>query len=183
VGNHELAALGSIPVDDFNQYAKAAALWTASELTAESRDYVESLSQTAVEGDFTLVHGSPRDPVWEYLHSDGVAAVNVPYLETRHCINGHTHVPIVLPTTGADAETIKPEHGQVVELSGQRAFINPGSVGQPRDRDPRASYAVLDDAMNTVTFFRIEYPISETQLLMQQEGLPEKLWRRLELGY
>ena len=182
-GNHELAALGSLSVDEFNPQARAAALWTAGLLTDRSREYAGSLPHKTVYGDFTLVHGSPRDPIWEYLVSAEVAAVNLPYLQTRHCINGHTHVPVVLSALGDEQETVMPSHGQVVELYEGRWFINPGSVGQPRDGDPRASYAVLDDSAGTVSFFRVEYPVGETQALMKQTGLPAILWQRLSHGF
>jgi predicted phosphodiesterase len=181
-GNHELAALGSLSIEEFNQQARAAAVWTTGLLTDESREYAGSLPRTTVSGDFTLVHGSPRDPVWEYLHNSDVAAVNLPFLETKHCVNGHTHVPVVLSALGHH-NTVAPDQGQVVELQEGRMFVNPGSVGQPRDGDPRASYAMLDDDAETVTFFRVEYPIANTQALMRQAGLPEVLWRRLARGF
>ena len=182
-GNHELAALGSVSVDDFNPEAREAALWTAGLLTDRSREYAGSLPQKVMDGDFTLVHGSPRDPVWEYLDSSDVATVNLPFLETPHCVNGHTHVPVVLSALGSKAASVMPEHGQVIELQNGRWFINPGSVGQPRDGDPRASYAVLDDSVGTVSFFRVEYAIGETQALMKQAGLPAMLWQRLSYGF
>lgn len=182
-GNHELAALGSLHLEQFNPHARAAAEWTASVLTAESRQYAESLPEKTVDGDFTLVHGSPRDPVWEYLDSAGVAAVNLPFLETPHCVNGHTHVPAVFPASGNDDEKVFPGHEQTVDLKAGRWFVNPGSVGQPRDGDPRASYAVLDDSAATVSFFRVEYPIGDTQSLMKKAGLPELLWQRLSRGF
>ena len=183
VGNHELAALGSLPLEHFNPHARAAAEWTASLLTRESREYAESLPRKTVDGDFTLVHGSPRDPVWEYLDSTDVAAVNLPFLETPHCVNGHTHVPVVLPALGKDEDTVEPKHEQVVELQEGRWFINPGSVGQPRDGDPRASYAILDDSASMVSYYRVEYSVGDTQAMMKQAGLPEILWQRLSYGF
>jgi predicted phosphodiesterase len=182
-GNHELAALGKIRVDDFNAHARGAAIWTAGVLEPDAKAYAESLPMKAVTGEFTLVHGSPRDPVWEYVVDPGTAFQNLPHLDTPHCINGHTHVPAVLHTSPELASPAPVEHGAVVDIGGGTMFINPGSVGQPRDGDPRASYAILDDAAGTVGFYRVEYQVEKTQSLMRQFGLPEMLWQRLTYGF
>ena len=181
-GNHELAALGVISTEDFNPAAKAAAEWTASVPTPDASEYASGLPYTLVSGDFTLVHGSPRDPIWEYLSDEALAAQNLPYLKTSHCVFGHTHVPRSLLVGPGNLSGL-PRFDDVVALVAGNWFINPGSVGQPRDGDPRASYAILDDESMIIRFHRVEYPIAVTQALMQKAGLPTVLWQRLEYGF
>lgn len=181
-GNHELAAYGSIPASDFNQYARSAIEWTGSVLTPDSRDYIDAMPSTIMRNPFTLVHGSPRDPVWEYIIGHEEAAQCLKYIDTRHCVYGHTHVPIAIPASSPAMLETRPKPGQVVELGDERWFVNPGSIGQPRDGDPRASYAVIDSAEMTVSFFRTEYPVEETQHQMEEIGLPDRLIQRLEFG-
>lgn len=181
-GNHEMATVGGIPAGDFNPYARSAIEWTATELTGESREHIGSMLQTEIRNEFTLVHGSPRDPVWEYITGPEVAAVNLAYLETQCCVHGHTHVPAAMPVVSLESQAIWPIAEQTVEIGEGRWFINPGSVGQPRDGDPRASYAVIDSTEMTVQFLRAEYPIAETQHQMETVELPAMLIQRLELG-
>ncbi len=181
-GNHELAAIGSISLDDFNPYARAAAEWTAGVLTNESKTYIDSLPDRREIRDFTLVHGSPRSPIWEYVTDPDVAVATAGYLNTPHCLNGHTHVPAAIPAAQDPESSWWAEHGEVVEIGAGRWFVNPGSVGQPRDGDSRASYAVLDKGAMSATFFRVKYPIDETQHQMEAVGLPDILVKRLAAG-
>lgn len=181
-GNHELAAIGSIPATDFNQYARSAIEWTRSVLTSDSRDYIDAMQLTIMRNPFTLVHGSPRDPVWEYIMGHEEAAPCLKFIDTRHCVNGHTHLPIAIPASSDVMPETRPRPGQVVEFGDERWFVNPGSVGQPRDGDPRASYAVIDSTEMNVSFFRAEYPVEETQHQMEEIGLPDMLIQRLEFG-
>ncbi len=180
-GNHELAALGEISASEFNPFARFAIEWTASALTPESRAYIEAMPLTAVHSDFTLAHGTPRDPVWEYLTDIEVAKANVDQIETLHCIVGHTHVPAAFRVSRDDTE-LWPGDGEAVSLNGARWFLNPGSVGQPRDGDPRAAYALLDLSEMVVEFRRVEYPIEETQRQMEAVDLPDMLIQRLSFG-
>ena len=180
-GNHDLAALGALSTEDFNLAAKTAAEWTGLALTDEARNYASGLPHRLVAGDFTLVHGSPRDPTWEYLFDEEAARQNLPYLETVHCVHGHTHVPGSLFIGNGDFIDL-PRFEDAVALMAGSWFVNPGSVGQPRDGDPRASYAVLDDESMIVRFHRVEYPVEVTQGLMQKAGLPTMLWQRLSYG-
>ena len=182
-GNHELAALGELSLEDFNPHARRAAEWTGENLTAEARTYAESLPHSIESGEFTLVHGSPRDPIWEYVVDADDAKPSLEALETRNCVNGHTHVPVALyvPENGADEQV--PAFEDAAFVGTGRWFINPGSVGQPRDGDPRAAYAVLDDESMVVNFHRVEYAVEQTQALMKDNGLPEVLWQRLEYGF
>ncbi len=187
-GNHELAALGSLSTADFNPYAREAAEWTGRVLTDSARAYAESLPLKLEAGDFTLVHGSPRDPVWECMTDEHVARQNVGYLETPNCVNGHTHVPASFFVPGdamANDEPTLPQFEDAVYLVPNRGnwFLNPGSVGQPRDGDPRAAYAVLEPESLILTFHRVEYPVAKTQALMEEIGLPPVLYQRLAHGY
>jgi diadenosine tetraphosphatase ApaH/serine/threonine PP2A family protein phosphatase len=131
---------------------------------------------------FTLVHGSPRDPTWEYIYSVSIARANMPRFTTRHCLVGHTHVPLVYRQNGNRVEPALPDHGTTLELDDRRSIINPGSVGQPRDGDRRACAMLLDTDMMSVEWRRISYPIEPVQALMAQAGLPERLIARLRYG-
>lgn len=182
-GNHEQAALRRISLGDFNPYARSAAQWTARNLTPESVSYVESLPLRARAHDFTLVHGSPRDPVWEYLSDSKSITDSVPYLDTPHCANGHTHVPAAIKISHGKPELARPSGGERLELGDARYFVNPGSVGQPRDGNPYAGYAVLDMEDRLVAFCRVGYPVDETQSLMEKAGLPSVLIARLSRGF
>jgi len=148
VGNHDWAVLGELPVDDFNPEARRAVLWTREQLTPESRDYLKGLSaEPLARGDFTITHGSPRHPVWEYIIHPHTAAENFAYFDTPFCLVGHTHVPVIFrwreEGEGEDkvgeCRALAPIYDKPLGLAGNhRLIINPGSVGQPRDSDPRA---------------------------------------------
>ncbi|HET7676348.1 MAG TPA: metallophosphoesterase family protein [Candidatus Limnocylindrales bacterium] len=181
-GNHDAAALGRIDADWFNDDARTAVLWSAGQLSESSRAWLAELPERHVEAGFTLVHGSPRDPVWEYLYSTPVARANLDAFETRHCLVGHTHVPLVFREEDGVLETLAPSDGSTLSLDGRRTMINPGSVGQPRDGDPRASALLIDTEAATVTWRRVEYDVAETQRLMRQAGLPPRLIERLSHG-
>ena len=132
---------------------------------------------------FTLVHGSPRDPTWEYVFSASVARANLQSFDTDHCLVGHTHVPIVFrerKTGGMETALAKP--GSRIRLDGARTLVNPGSVGQPRDGDPRASAMILDTEKKSVEWRRVQYPIEKTQKLMSDLDLPPRLVARLQFG-
>jgi diadenosine tetraphosphatase ApaH/serine/threonine PP2A family protein phosphatase len=183
-GNHDWAALGRIDLSTFNLDARVANAWTQSELTARSRAYLERLPvQAEVEG-FTLAHASPREPVWEYVLDARQAYANLDHFSTTFCLVGHSHVPVIFR---ADEErrrcdTILGPFAAPVQLGKKRAIINPGSVGQPRDGDARASYALLDTDEETWEFRRVRYPVEITQELMRARGLPRRLVERLALG-
>lgn len=184
-GNHDLAAVGMVDVDYFNHDARLAAEWTAKRLSPVNREIIRRLPQERVVGEFTLVHGSPRDPIWEYILHPAQAASSLPFFQTRYCLVGHTHSPAVYwgPAGKNPAMGAKPEAGSTYELDDRRLIINPGSVGQPRDRDARASYALLDVAKGEVQFRRVAYDVQATQRKMQAAGLPQSLWARLAVGW
>ena len=192
VGNHDWAALGKINIHDFNPEARQAILWTQEQLSDESLDFLSALEGRAdgIHPDFTLAHASPRHPIWEYLLYPSTAAENFPFFETRFCFVGHTHKPVIFRQEEGQHD-ILPQSLQpainiglpIAHAEQVRLIINPGSVGQPRDNDPRASYAIYDDEMGTLTFYRIPYDVVETQRRMEDAGLPERLIARLEYGW
>lgn len=182
-GNHEQAALRRISMGEFNPYARSAAQWTASVLTPDSVSYVESMPLKARSNSFMVVHGSPRDPVWEYLSDSRTVSENLPYLDTQHCANGHTHIPAVFKAGESRPVLVRPADGEQVALDSEHCFVNPGSVGQPRDGNPQACYAVLDVENATAVFCRVSYPVEETQSLMEAVGLPSVLIARLSRGF
>jgi len=181
-GNHDAAATGALGIDWFNPDARRAMEWTRTAIAGRTVARLAGLPQTLRAGDCTLVHGSPRDPWWEYVTSVPVARANLALLESRLGLLGHTHLPGAFVEDDGSVEVISPGDGSVLELRGRRALVNPGSVGQPRDGDPRSSYLVLDTATDTVTWHRSPYDIEATQAAMRAVGLPASLAARLSVG-
>ena len=183
-GNHDWAALGKLDINDFNEDARTAVFWTRDTLTEESLTYLDSLPAKRVEGDFTLAHASPRHPVWEYILDFETALENFDHFDTPYCLVGHTHVPILIAEKEEDDLFIYvPDYKETIYLEDTRVIINPGSIGQPRDSDPRAAYALLNLEDLTWEFHRVNYPIAETQAQMRSFGLPEALVLRLDHGW
>lgn len=183
-GNHDWAALGMLALDDFNTEARMAHLWTREELSSASREYLQQLPVRLEQGDFTLAHGSPREPIWEYILDLGTAAINFSHFSTSFCLVGHTHLPLmfIADETAGRPIVVIPDIGTPIPLRGRRMILNPGSVGQPRDGDPRASYAILDTDAMTWEIHRVAYPVEITQERMRARGLPRRLIARLEVG-
>ena len=188
-GNHDLATLGKMSISEFNPDAQRACLWTSRELNPEGESYLQSLPAIMEMGDFTLVHGSPREPIWEYILSPSIAQANFACFDTPFCVAGHTHAPLVFvsrPANGGETsrcEAIIPQSGTLIPLGEERLIANPGSVGQPRDGDPRASYLIVDTDEGTLEYRRVHYPIEETQRRMEAKGLPYRLITRLSFGW
>jgi diadenosine tetraphosphatase ApaH/serine/threonine PP2A family protein phosphatase len=184
VGNHDLACLGKLDLDDFNPVARAASLWTARQLGPDHREFFEGLPAMTVADGVTLAHGSPRAPIWEYVTDATVATASFTHFDTNVCLIGHTHVAMVavLREERLRAVVAPLRDGTVIDLNRARFLINPGSVGQPRDRDPRAAYAVLDVVRGTFTAHRVEYDVALTQRQMALEHLPDVLIARLAHG-
>ena len=182
-GNHDWAAIGKIATSEFNPDAAAACHWTAQQLSPEDVAYLDSLPLVINKGDFTLVHGSPREPIWEYLLSTSQAKENFTYFQSQFCLVGHSHVPLVFKYSETGACSASPLSADIkLVLGKERLIINPGGVGQPRDGDPRASYAIYDSEARTVRLYRIPYDIDATQVRMVKQGLPMRLVARLNYG-
>lgn len=184
-GNHDWAALNRLDIRTFNPDARKAVDWTRATLTPDNTSWLEALPTTFVIGQYTLAHGSPREPVWEYILEPLIAALNFPHFETQYCLVGHTHQPIIyeLQNAQGDTEAIAPSYRLQRQLNGHRQIINPGSVGQPRDANPDAAYAILDDEANVFEHRRVRYDIGAVQKRMRQYDLPERLIVRLEHGW
>lgn len=187
VGNHDWAVLQRMDVEDFNPEARRAVLWTRNHINPENLAWLNSLpGEPVVCDDFTLTHGSPRDPVWEYVLYPSVAQANFEHFTTRFCLVGHTHVPALhmLQDDASKVRSLALAAGQVISLeAGWRGILNPGSVGQPRDNDPRAAYALLDTEALTWETRRVAYPFEVTQAHMRAAKLPERLISRLAYGW
>lgn len=181
-GNHDAAVLGRIPTGTFNDLARAAVDWTSRTLTAGSADWLASLPEVRVEGAFTLVHGSPRDPLWEYLFSVPAARINLAAFETPYCIVGHTHHQLSFIDDDGRVEALLAGDGEQLTLDDRRCILNPGSVGQPRDGDPRACAMTIDIESARVQWLRVDYDIARTQAAIRELPLPRRLADRLELG-
>ena len=180
-GNHDRAVATGQGLELFNPIAAAAALVHREWLKPEECDLLAALPETLETSEFTLCHGSLRDPLWEYVFTPQAAAASFALAKTAHCCAGHTHVPGLYRRTATGVEPLRVRAEMPYSLL-DRAFLNPGSVGQPRDTDPRASYAVLDLDGGTVTFHRASYQVGETQRRIRERGLPASLADRLAFG-
>jgi len=222
-GNHDWAAIGKLDLDDFVGVAANSAAWTSAQLSAQDRIYLRGLPEVTGFGEYTLAHGSPLNPIWEYLTSPLAATPNFAAFDSTFCLVGHTHVPtifllpddvrplppppeILLGESGRGAfapgdsdlmpfpdigtmplgagslcEHVTPAPGLWLMPEHRRAIINPGSVGQPRDGDPRASYIIVDSDLG-VEFRRVEYDVAATQRKMTEQGLSPRMAARLERG-
>jgi diadenosine tetraphosphatase ApaH/serine/threonine PP2A family protein phosphatase len=181
-GHHDAAAVGGPEIDWFNPEARAAAEWTRDAMAAETRRWLEALPERRVVDDILLVHGSPRDPLREYVTDRRAAGENMEVQETQHALHGHTHVPVAWMATPDRVALVQASDTSGIELGAYRSLINPGSVGQPRDGDPRAAYLVLDRDQGRVTWHRVEYDIDGVQTAMRSVGLPDRLAARLTFG-
>jgi diadenosine tetraphosphatase ApaH/serine/threonine PP2A family protein phosphatase len=185
LGNHDVAVLGRMPFQSFNGEARRSLEWQERVLTADNMDFLKSLPQNLkVRGDVSLAHGSPRDPVWEYILTTLAARLNFEFFDTPFCFVGHSHVQCLFQLN-EDRNRVSLDVPRVGETSKMypRAIYNPGSVGQPRDRDPRAAYAIFDPEARTWEACRVEYNIAEVQQRIREAGLPEKHAVRLAEGW
>lgn len=187
-GNHDWGSIGKADLNVFNKDARAVCSWTARVLSEENRRYVAALEPSGMFRDVSVMHGSPQDPVWGYITNVGGAVPNFGYFAGDLCFVGHTHVPLVFRwrtgATGAEAfATEVPASDQPVVLAHDRLIANPGSVGQPRDGDPRAAFALFDPDARTFQLERVSYDILQVQQLMADVGLPERLALRIQYGW
>ncbi len=183
-GNHDWAAIGRLQLDEFNPVARFATYWTKSKLTNEQIAYLEGLPDKILEDEWMLVHASPRHPIWEYVYSAKVARENFMLFDTPVCFLGHTHVQMYISERMAEEgeSPLQPEDGDELTIDGSRFIVNPGSVGQPRDNNPFAAFAIYDTESRVVNFRRTEYDIVRTQMQMEEAGLPPPLITRIALG-
>jgi predicted phosphodiesterase len=181
-GNHDGAAIGTVDVSWFNPDAAAAITWTKRVLDDNARAYLAALPEIRRDGELTAVHGSPREPIWEYITDAAIAAANMSAFDTRHCLYGHTHLPVIYQEDGIHIAVVPATTSSPIALDARRALINPGSVGQPRDGNPDASYLLLYTDTGRAEFRRVRYDIAQTQRLMRQESLPRWLVDRLAIG-
>lgn len=183
LGNHDAAAIGGAEIEWFNPDARRAMEWTRTAINETTRTWLAALPVTAVLGDITLVHGSPRDPTWEYVTSVPVARTNLSVLGTRIGLHGHTHMAAAWLEEDGSIDALSPGDQSVLELRGRRVLANPGSVGQPRDGNPAASFMILDTSADTITWHRATYDIATVQDAMRAESLPPNLIARLAVGH
>ena len=185
-GNHDLAVIGRMDADWFNPYARAAALWTRDQLSADSRAFVESMSAKLEKEEFTIAHGTPRRPPEEYLLSVTQFHDNIPYVKKWPLFVGHSHMPLCFrvmnPQTGRVDSMILEDQQEVKIEPGAPTAFNPGSVGQPRDQDRRASCGLYDSSRGTFRVVRLDYDVAAVQAKIRAAGLPEYLALRLAYG-
>jgi diadenosine tetraphosphatase ApaH/serine/threonine PP2A family protein phosphatase len=180
-GNHDAAAVGALDVDSFNVDARRAMEWTRSTIAEDTAAWLAGLPERLEREGFTLVHGSPRDPIWEYVTSAPVARAGIAAMDTPFGLHGHTHVPVAYLEDDGSLETMSPGAGSQITF-GQRALLNPGSVGQPRDGIPTAAWLLVDTDARTGTWHRTAYDVGSIQRAMEAVGLPERLVARLAYG-
>ena len=190
-GNHEAACVGRLELEWFNDAARAALIWTRDQLSFGDLDLLRRLPLTAVEEPFTLVHGTLSHPQrFEYLVEAGQALDTLSVCRTLLCLVGHTHLPFVVDYDRAERRlrrmlTRAQDLGDVTyddRPDACRYLVNPGSVGQPRDGDPRASMALIDTDARRIAIRRIPYDVAGAQRKIRRAGLPEFLAQRLEVG-
>jgi len=181
-GNHDAAALGGEEVEHFNPDARRAIAWTIGRMAPTTRAWLAAQPERREEGGVTLVHGSPRRPIWQYVLDSWDAADSFAAFATRWCLHGHTHIPAAWIEEPDGVSLLQPQPGETLRLEERRLLVNPGSVGQPRDGDPRASALVHDTEARTLTWLRVPYPIAEVQAAMRAARLPPALAARLDLG-
>jgi predicted phosphodiesterase len=182
-GNHDLGVLGVLPLEQFSRGAALAAQWTRDTISARTRAFLEGLQPADLEQEVGLYHASPRDPVWEYVLSPLQAELCFDVQRQRVCLIGHSHVALSFSrregaaatgeTRGADEE---------LDLKAGEWLINPGSVGQPRDGDPRAAWLELDVERNNAVYRRVEYDIAGAAAMIRAAHLPDSLAERLTYG-
>jgi diadenosine tetraphosphatase ApaH/serine/threonine PP2A family protein phosphatase len=185
LGNHDMAVIGKIPLEAFNNDARRTLEYHERVLTADNMEFLRSLpSNLKVRGEVSIVHGSPRDSVWEYILNTLSARLNFDHFTTPWCFVGHSHLQCMFQlNTDNDRVSLAPiRAGEHYRLR-PRAILNPGSVGQPRDRDPRAAYAIYDTNGHIWEPRRVEYDIAEVQKRIREAKLPEKHAIRLAEGW
>ncbi len=183
-GNHDLAVTGDLGIEEFSHGAAVSARWTMETIRPENLAYLQALAPSGAEREWGLYHASPRDPIWEYVLSEAIADRCFDAAAQRVCFVGHSHVALAFVrendhgrTTGALREP-----GATADLRDRHWILNPGSVGQPRDGDPRAAWLLLDTERKIATYRRADYDIAGAQSAIRAARLPESLAERLQYG-
>jgi diadenosine tetraphosphatase ApaH/serine/threonine PP2A family protein phosphatase len=181
-GNHDLVVSGALGLEEFSLDAAAAASWSREVLSDKARAWLSGLEPQALAEGLELYHGSPRDPVWEYVLTEYVALASLEATTAPAVLVGHSHVALAVGIVDGKLGGDLAPQGTRVSFASARWLLNPGSIGQPRDRDPRAAYLLLDLEARTAEFRRVEYDVAGTQREIREAGLPESLAARLERG-
>jgi predicted phosphodiesterase len=184
IGNHDAAAVDQLSTQHFNIHAKIAIEWTSQNLKKDSFNFLSSLPFKATKPSMTLVHATPYEPnMWYYITSLEEAAFNYQFFDTPLCLVGHTHIPIII-VLDKDKELYVHQDTLIKldDLEDSRFLINVGSVGQPRDRNPKSCYGIFDDVQREFSYRRVSYNIEKTQAKMKKIKMPEFLISRLEDG-
>jgi predicted phosphodiesterase len=183
MGNHDAAVIGKIDLNSFNKEARLAAQWTHKVLDRENLAFLESLPEKQEIHGVTLAHGSPRNPIWEYLLDTYTAAINFTAFDTDYAFVGHTHIPLCYLMNAEDRmEWRIMKDKEEIEMN-SRGILNPGSVGQPRDHDRRAAFAIFQPENALWTSHRVEYNFAPVQERIRARGLPKRHAQRLEEGW
>ena len=181
-GNHDLGVLGALDLSEFTGDAVTAARWTRGVLAEGSRAFLESLQPQGRREGVELFHASPRDAVWDYVLSAEAAGAAFELTEAPLVLVGHSHVPLAITLDDGVLDGGVAPAGTQTQLGSGRRLLNPGSVGQPRDGDPRAAWLLLDAEAGHASFRRVEYDVSRTQAELRERGLPDALAERLAHG-
>jgi predicted phosphodiesterase len=184
LGNHDAAAVGLLSTEHFNVHAKIAIDWTVENLSADSQSALRSFPLKKNRNEFTFVHATPYEPnMWYYITSLEEAAFNFQFFETKFCFVGHTHIPIIIVLE--NEKEVYVHQGTSItwtDMKQARFLINTGSVGQPRDRNPKSCYGILDTEEKTFQLRRIDYDIAKAQAKMRKIKMPDFLITRLKDG-
>ncbi|MEW6400489.1 MAG: metallophosphoesterase family protein [Chloroflexota bacterium] len=185
LGNHDVAVIGKMPFETFNGDARRSLERHERVLTADNIEFLHSLSMsTKVRANATIAHGSPRDPLWEYILNSLSARLNFDHFDTPWCFVGHSHIQCMFALNEEnDRVTLEQTKPDTTIKLYPKLILNPGSVGQPRDRDPRAAFAIYDSEKSTWEPRRVEYNIPEVQQRIREAGLPEKHALRIGEGW
>jgi predicted phosphodiesterase len=182
-GNHDLGVRGDLPLEEFSRGAALAATWTQGTITPETLEYLKGLEPTNLEEEVGLFHASPRDPVWEYVLSPLQAELCLDVQRHRVCLIGHSHIALAFSRFEGEAASGE-THGadEELEIAEGEWLINPGSVGQPRDGDPRAAWLELDTENWSAVYRRTEYDVAGAAAAIRAARLPDSLAERLSFG-
>ncbi len=180
-GNHDGAAVGAFPSDHFNPDARVAIEWTRTVLDAGEVGFLTGLEKIHTGGEFVVVHGSLRGPLWEYMRDTFVARESFPLLTRPIGLFGHSHIQGGFVRAGEHVAFVPPNRSMAL-VPGRQYLINPGSVGQPRDGDPRTAYAIVDLGRHTLLFKRVQYDVKSVMQRIEDVGLPHWFAERLGVG-